>query len=161
MDKDGKQEQPGIELASHRENVEMILGTIPHHQQLGISLYEMHDNGLTLKLPWHEKLIGYPETGVVSGGCLITLIDATLGFSVYLAVGKPLPSATLDLRLDYMRPAKVSSTIYARGECYKCTRTIAFVRGFAWDDDPDHPIMTAAGSFIMDSSKKHGKGNAA
>jgi len=55
---------------------------------------------------------------------------------------------TLDLRVDYLRPAVPERTVIGRGECYRLTRSIAFVRGIAHDGDPNDPVAHVAGTFI-------------
>ena len=56
--------------------------------------------------------------------------------------------ATLDLRVDYMRAAVPGKTVIGRGECYKLTRTISFIRGIAHDGDPDDPVAHVTGTFM-------------
>ena len=56
--------------------------------------------------------------------------------------------ATLDLRVDYQRPAKERAAVIGRAECYKVTRSAAFVRGIAHDGDPDDPVANIAGVFM-------------
>ncbi len=36
-----------------------------------------------------------------------------------------------------------------RGECLKLTRSIAFVRGIAYDETPDDPLAHVAGTFML------------
>ena len=59
------------------------------------------------------------------------------------------PQGTLDLRIDYMRPARPQADLIADGHCYKLTRTIAFVRALAHDGDPDDPVATAQAAFAL------------
>jgi acyl-coenzyme A thioesterase PaaI-like protein len=40
----------------------------------------------------------------------------------------------------------------ARAHCYKVTRSIAFVRAVAYEDDPEDPVATAQATFMLDSS---------
>jgi acyl-coenzyme A thioesterase PaaI-like protein len=66
------------------------------------------------------------------------------------------PHATLDLRTDYVRSPKPQATVTARGECYRMTRQIAFVRGLAHDGDPADPIAHVTGTFMFAASKLTG-----
>jgi acyl-coenzyme A thioesterase PaaI-like protein len=47
-----------------------------------------------------------------------------------------------------MRAAKPQRTVIGHGECYKLTRTIAFIRGIAHDGDPDDPVAHVTGTFM-------------
>jgi acyl-coenzyme A thioesterase PaaI-like protein len=62
--------------------------------------------------------------------------------------------ATLDLRIDYLRPAEPPRDVRARAECYKAGKQVAFVRAIAFHDDDQAPIASAAGTFmIFDDSR--------
>jgi acyl-coenzyme A thioesterase PaaI-like protein len=54
----------------------------------------------------------------------------------------------LDLRVDYLRPALPGRTVIGRGECYRLTRAISFIRGQAHDGDPADPLAHVAGTFM-------------
>lgn len=103
---------------------------------------------IELGLPWREDLVGVPETGVLASGPIITLLDNSTSMSVWVKNGAFRPQVTLDLRLDYVRAATPGRTVIARAECYRITRSAAFVRGLAHDGDPADPVAHAAGVFM-------------
>jgi acyl-coenzyme A thioesterase PaaI-like protein len=61
--------------------------------------------------------------------------------------------ATLDLRIDYMKPATPERDIFAYAECFKVTKNIAFVRGLAYHTDRNDPIATCAATFMLGTSR--------
>lgn len=127
---------------------EGILGKLGHGGHLGMR-YRAHGMGwVEMELPYSERLIGDVESGVIASGPIISLMDSATSLSVWTAIGEFRPQVTLDLRVDYMRPATPGKTVVGRGECYKVTRSMAFVRGIAHDGDADDPVAHVAGTFI-------------
>lgn len=111
--------------------------------------YHAHgDNWVELALPYQEALIGDVDTGVLASGPIISLMDNATSLSIWTFLGQFRPQVTLDLRVDYMRAATPGKTVIGRGECYKVTRSVAFVRGIAHDGDPADPVAHVAGTFI-------------
>jgi uncharacterized protein (TIGR00369 family) len=116
-----------------------------------------------LRLPWREDLVGNPQTGVLHGGAITALLDAAGGASVFMKMQKPIPIATLDLRIDYLKPATARRDVVARAECYKLTKSVAFVRAVAYQDAEDVIASVAAtfmistkGDSVMVGRKKQG-----
>ena len=124
---------------------------IGHGQALGLEYRDSGENWMELALPWREELVGVPETGILASGAIVSLIDTASGASVWMKLGRFRPIVTLDLRLDYMRPATKGETVVARCECVKLTRQIAFIRGVAHGGDPDRPIAHSAATFMLSS----------
>jgi uncharacterized protein (TIGR00369 family) len=126
---------------------------IPHARELGIGVVEIGPGRTTLSLPWQERLVGDPETGVLAGGAVTTLIDTVCGMAVFAALRRLVAIATLDLRIDYLKPAAARSELLATAECFKLTRHIAFVRGTAYlRETPADLVATCAGAFMIGSS---------
>ena len=126
-----------------------IARKVGHGRALGLEFRESGDNWAELALPWREELVGVPETGVLASGAIVSLIDTACGTSVWITIDKFTPVMTVDLRIDYLRPAVKGEPIIARCECVKVTRKIAFVRGVAHGGDPSRPIALSAGTFML------------
>jgi acyl-coenzyme A thioesterase PaaI-like protein len=75
-------------------------------------------------------------------------MDMASGMSIWQANGTFAAIATLDLRVDYMRPARERAAVIGRAECYKLTRSAAFVRGMAHDGDPADPVANISAVFM-------------
>ena len=119
-----------------------------HGGWLGIRYQNHGANWVELALPWREELVGIDGQGVLASGPIISLMDNATSMSVWTLNKRFVPHATLDLRVDYMRAAKPGETIIGRGECYKLTRTISFIRGIAHDGDPADPVAHVTGTFM-------------
>jgi len=55
-----------------------------------------------------------------------------------------------------MRPATPGKNVYAHAECYRMTRSVAFVRALAWTEARDKPVATASASFIINRKAEDG-----
>ena len=120
-----------------------------HGRTLGVR-YDAHGpDWCQLALPFSETLIGDPARGVIASGPIVALLDMATSVAVWMKRGGFLPHATLDLRVDYLRPAVPGREVIGRGECYRVTRSIAFVRGIAHDGDLDDPVAHVAGTFMF------------
>lgn len=124
-------------------------GAIPHNLDLGIEPLDAQDGHALAKLPYDQRLVGDPETGVIHGGVVTTLIDTVCGLAVMTALDKPQPIATLDLRIDYLKPAVPEEDLLARAHAYKVTRQVVFVRATAYQSDEEKPIANAVGTFML------------
>ncbi|WP_298089876.1 PaaI family thioesterase [uncultured Sphingomonas sp.] len=119
-----------------------------HGGRLGMRYHAHGVDWAELALPYDPALIGDPDSGVIASGPIITIMDMATSLAVWLKRGRFVPHATLDLRVDYLRPATPGATVIGHGECYRVTRTIAFVRGQAHDGNPDDPVAHVTGTFM-------------
>jgi uncharacterized protein (TIGR00369 family) len=130
-----------------------FIGSIPHAQELGMVLTDIADGKAVIAMAYDPRLVGDPETGVIHGGAVSALMDTCAGAAVMSHPAAAVATATLDLRIDYMRPATPGDTITATAECYHVTRSVAFVRATAVDGDPERPVATATGAFTIERAK--------
>ena len=127
---------------------------IPHSRELGMRLDVIGGGIAEISMPYDLRFVGDARTGVIHGGAVSALIDTSCGAAVISAGDTDAVTATLDLRIDYMRPATPGKWITARATCYHVTRSVAFVRAIAHDGDPDNPVATAAGAFTASGEKR-------
>jgi uncharacterized protein (TIGR00369 family) len=122
---------------------------VPHAAALGMDLISVGGGRGTMSVPWREEFVGDPETGVIASGVVTALIDHTCGLAINSAFDTPAPIATLDLRIDYLRPAAPRTGVTCEAFGYKVTRSIGFVRAEAWDADRADLIATAQAAFML------------
>lgn len=119
-----------------------------HSGAIGITYGSHGEDWVELKLPYRAELAGVPVTGVIASGPIISLMDMAASLAVWVKLGHFRHQATMDLRIDYLKPATPGETILGRGECYGLTKRVGFVRGVAHHGDPDDPIANVTGTFV-------------
>lgn len=123
--------------------------SVGHGRALGLDYHSRGENWVELALPWRPELVSIPEAGTMATGAIVSLIDTCSGTAVWTRMGGFRPIVTVDLRIDYLRPAEQGETVIARCECYKLTRKVAFVRGVAHGGDPGRPVAHSAATFMI------------
>jgi uncharacterized protein (TIGR00369 family) len=104
-------------------------------------------------LPYRPVFVGDTETGVLHGGVVTAMLDESCGMAVQLALDGTRAIATLDLRIDYQKPATPGLDIKAHSICYRVTRSIAFVRATAYQESEDDPVATATACFMVGANR--------
>ncbi len=139
---------------AHKTRIaKQFIEALPFAKALGMTLDEMGDGYAVISMPWSDDLIGDPRSGVIHGGAVSALMDTCGGAAVMSHPDAPAGTATIDLRIDYMRPATPGQGIQTRAECYNVTRSVGFVRATAWDADHARPVATATGAFTIERPK--------
>jgi len=130
-----------------------FIEAIPHARALAMRLDAIGGGSAEISMPWSEELVGDPRTGVIHGGAVSALMDTCCGAAVISHPEAPTGTATIDLRIDYMRAATPRQRITARAEVYHITRTVAFLRATAHDEEAGLPVATATGAFTVERPK--------
>ncbi|WBU65110.1 PaaI family thioesterase [Paracoccus aerodenitrificans] len=127
-----------------------FIESIPHARALGMTLEHIGRGEASISMAWNADFVGEPRSGVIHGGVISALMDTCSGAAVLSHPAAPRTTATIDLRIDYMRGATPGQRIVAHASCYHVTRSVAFVRVRAVDDDQENPVATATGAFTVE-----------
>jgi uncharacterized protein (TIGR00369 family) len=145
---------------AQRYAVESLFGTdsqefvahVPHCAAIGMRCTGVGPAKAGMMVPHRDDLVGDPGRGVVFGGVVTTLLDQAGGAATLCSLEAIAPIATIDLRIDYLRPAAPGRDLYGEAECFKRTRSVAFVRGKAWDEDERDPFAHFIATYMLGSS---------
>ena len=140
-------------MADKTKLARQFIEALPHSVMLGMQMQEIGDGVATIDMPYKDDLIGDPVTGVIHGGAVSALMDTCCGAAVMSHPENGAGTATIDLRIDYRRAATPGQTIRAVATCYHVTRSVAFVRAVALDEDTERPVATATGAFTVEARK--------
>ncbi len=99
-------ETPAEDRARHLAYVKDLFERIPFNRVLGIQVRELSAERVLFCVPFREELIGDSQRPALHGGVLSATADAAGGAAVWAAIGPADRVSTIDLRIDYLRPAR-------------------------------------------------------
>jgi uncharacterized protein (TIGR00369 family) len=119
-----------------------LLSGVALHVLFGFELLEWSRGSLVMRFV-PPDLVRDPDSRLIHGGALATALDTAACFAAIAAVGED--CATVDLRIDYLRPA-LDDTLLVTGALVRLGRR------FAWSDaavttNDGRPLTTARGLF--------------
>jgi uncharacterized protein (TIGR00369 family) len=123
------------------------MGTNPFWNHIQIEEIFSNCGEATVKCNVFESLFNF--SGVVHGGVLATLIDASIGSAVRSTLDSNQRSATVDLNIKYIKPAK-SATLAAKSTISHRGKTLAVGISEVFDDTNTLVAMGTATFIIMD-----------
>lgn len=128
--------------------VQAFIQGIPYARASGMAITEVSRGKAGVVLPARATWTGDTERGLIHPGCLSVLADTACGVAVGAAMDAIEPFATLDLRMDYLRPAVAGQDLVCRAECHRLSRSVAFVRGELFQGDASEPVATVNATFM-------------
>jgi uncharacterized protein (TIGR00369 family) len=114
-----------------REELETRLLKAPFHQWLGLSIEEVAPDEITIRARWREEFIVNAEGGYTHGGILASLIDIVADYALAMSLGRPFP--TVDLRVDYHRPA-LRGDLICKGKVLRAGSQVSSAEASIYDE---------------------------
>lgn len=136
-----------------REHMGSMTSVVPWAKETGFKVTRIERGQVWGLQPFSEHLIGNPDSRVIHGGVITTLLDNLSGMACAAAMESFRFVATLDLRIDYMRPAESGVDIIGEAQCYHITKSVAFTRAWAYHESRDKVIATAQGAFAINKPR--------
>jgi uncharacterized protein (TIGR00369 family) len=137
--------------------------------EMDLKIEQADRNGVQLRMPFNPDFCLDEEGTLLHGGVLTALIDSAFGLANFLAIDDVQTMATLDLRVDYLRPAKSRADVMVFADCYRQTRHVAFGSGRIWFDTGNKEdvargtaafaITRGSGASLLDKMNTTGPGS--
>jgi len=122
------------------EDLRRRIAASPFHAGFGISIE--HAAAGEVRLRWEARPDHRNLQGLVHGGILATLVDIAMGLAVRTTVGPTRRHVTIDLHVQYLRPAR-PGRLEALGSVVRVGTHVAFAEG---------SVMDAAGRLLIRAS---------
>lgn len=136
-----------------RQHMDGMTHVVPWARETGFKVTRVERGHIWGLQPFADHLVGDVEARVIHGGVITTMLDNLSGMSCAASLEEFRFVATLDLRIDYMRPADGGRDIIGEAECYHVTKSVAFTRAWAYHESRDKVIATAQGAFAINKPR--------
>ena len=121
---------------------------IPHNQAIGLQVADVAGERIRTTLAYRAEFLGDPEAGLWHTAIGTTAADSTCGLAVFLAIPGLESVATIDLRMDYLRPAVAGRALEIEAECYHVTQCVAFAEATLHQGDRERPTARCTAAFM-------------
>ena len=123
-------------------------GGIPYNQAIGLRVVDVAGERIVTALDYRECFLGDPGAGLWHTSVGLAAADSTCGLAVFLALPGLETIATLDLRMDYLRPAVAEQGLWIEAECYHVTRCVGFVRATLHQGERERAVSLCTAAFM-------------
>lgn len=113
---------------------------IPFNRLLGMVVHELRPGHCELRVAARPELVGDPFRPALHGGVVSALADTAGGLAVFSQVGPEDRVSTLDMRVDYLRPARVDQTLRALATVMRMGNRVGVVDILLVQDDETAPV---------------------
>lgn len=133
-----------------------FLQGIPYARESGMTARDVgvRKGHATVDMPARDAWTGDSLTQQLHPGCATVLADTACGLAVGAALDTLVPFATLDLRMDYLRPARAGLGLSCQAHCHRVSRNVAFVRGEIFQPGTDEPVAMVSATFMLGTANQ-------
>ena len=129
------------------DKVKAFMATgIPFNRFVGIQIAALESGRAVLEIPFRDDLIGDPFRPAIHGGVIATLVDTAGGAALFTCVEVGDRLSTVDLRIDYLRPAG-RADLRAEAEVIRLGNRVGVVRVLVFSGASRDPVAQGVGVF--------------
>lgn len=131
--------------------LEFFVRGIPFNAHLGMEVVRHGDDGCRLRVPFAPHLVGDPFRPAIHGGVISTLADAAGGLAAMLGGDLQVPPdriSTVDLRIDYLRPARLEDLL-CDARLVRAGNRVAVAATRVHQGTPDEPVAEGRGVYNL------------
>ncbi len=125
-------------------DLQRMLDTAPVHRALRLRVAAAGDSGVVLHADTGLEHLGADGTDFLHGGVVATVLDTAATFALISATGTDW--STVDLRVDYLRPAP-TGLLEARGSAVQIGRRLGRATAELLTADSGTVVACATGTF--------------
>lgn len=129
------------------DRLQAFLARTPYARFIGLRA-ELAGDEMTAILPFAPHIVGNTFLPALHGGVVGAMMEMTALAQLALAQKAPGPAKTIDITIEYLRPARALTT-YARADVRKVGRRVANVHVEAWQEERHNPVAALRGHFLV------------
>jgi uncharacterized protein (TIGR00369 family) len=122
----------------------------PFNRLLGMKGEALEAGRAVITLPVREDFIGDPRRPALHGGVVSALIDTTGGAAAWAALGPGESVSTVDLRVDFLLPARLAGPLRAEATLLRKGNRVCHVRTSVTQDG----LLVAEGSAVYNIHRR-------
>ena len=131
------------------EKLQELITRGPFNKWLNFTVLRAGEDGVELKATWREEWIVNPERRYTHGGILAAIIDVAADYALAARLGRPVP--TIDLRVDYHKPA-MPGDLTARARVVRMGSQYSTAEALLYDKDGEL-VASGRGTYLTASPK--------
>ena len=121
---------------------------VPHSRDLDMVIVPTDGLQVRMRLSPKPHLLDAASTLTICSSVLLSLCDSAAGLAVFAATQTLAPIATLDLRMNYLRPAPGNLPVTVSATSDGVTDNVAFVRCVVHAEGSAEPVATGDATFM-------------
>ena len=125
-----------IDFSQLQQAIEEI---IPFNIVLGLKVLTLQEGIAKIIMPYNSQLLGDVTRPALHGGAIAAMIDAAGGAALYTLVKPADKISTIDMRVDYLRPAPKDNVI-AVAEVRRAGNRVAVVNVIVTPEKSPEPV---------------------